>query len=130
MTFIFPWIPFNHIWLKSAQLFWWKRFLNIVNVFSLYMYHYFLHFRSLGWFFIWTNFNLDKETKIRKVYDDNNDDGQWTNFDQEGSQNLCLQVSKTHNYNYRKYKAFPSCCNPQTPYSPILPEYNFISLFI
>ena len=44
-----PYHPLLQVWLKFDQWFWWRRFVNFVNVFSLF--HY-----KLGPF-IWTNLN-------------------------------------------------------------------------
>ena len=100
------------VWLKLDQWFWRRRFLNFVNVFSL-----FRNYLPLEQ--TWIPFTqgcfvpslieigpvvLEKKMKMWKVYDnndnnnndnDNNDDndGQRTNFDQKSSLEPSAQVS-------------------------------------
>ena len=103
------------VWLKLAQWFWRRRFLNIVNEFSLFR-NYLplekgmaLHLNKT-----WIPFTqgyfvqslveigpvvLEKKMKMLKVYDnandddDNDNDGQRTNFDQKSSLEPLAQVS-------------------------------------
>ena len=84
------------VWLKLAEWFWRSRFLNFVNVFSLFCNYlplekgrvfYLYKIKSLrplmlcakfGWNWPWSSW---EEKKIWKVYDDKNNDGQRTKFD-------------------------------------------------
>ena len=86
------------IWLKLAQWFWRRRFLNFINVFSLFRNCLPLEKFEIG------PVVLEKKMKMWKVYDndnnnddndkdDDNDDGQRTNFDQKSSLEPSAQVS-------------------------------------
>ena len=86
-----------YFWLKLAQWFWWRRFFNFVNLFSLFRYYlplekggpFTLHLNKLEVCFVPSLVEigpviLQKKTKLWKVYEDK--DGQRTNCDKESYQ--------------------------------------------
>ena len=96
------------VWLKLAKWFW-RKLLNFVNVFLLLCYY--LPLKKSG-HFIWkitlipftheyivpslVNIDevvLEKKTKMWKVYDNNNNNRQWTNFDKKSSLQPSVQVT-------------------------------------